>query len=76
MSTIATERWLSQQLRPYGMKPKTLRIGDERTKGYVLEEFEDVFRRYIPMSEVEAMKVEMMEAAKYAKETSNPDKSR
>jgi hypothetical protein len=67
----ATERWLSQQLRPYGMKPKTLRIGEERAKGYVLEEFEDVFRRYIPMSEVEAMKAEMMEGAKDAKERSN-----
>ena len=70
----ATERWLSNQLRPYGMKPKTMRIGNERAKGYVLEEFEDVFRRYIPMSEVEAMKAEMMEGVekkKESKETSN-----
>jgi putative DNA primase/helicase len=70
----ATELWLSRQLKPYGIRPKTMRIGDGRAKGYIFEEFEDVFRRYIPMSEVEAMKAEMMEAAKYAKETSNPDK--
>jgi hypothetical protein len=57
----ATERWLSHQLRPYGMKPKTMRIGEERTKGYVFEEFTEVFRRYIPMSEVEAMRAEMTE---------------
>jgi hypothetical protein len=67
----ATERWLSQQLRPYGMKPKTMRIGEERTKGYVLEEFTDVFRRYIPMAEVEAMRAEMMEGVERKKETSN-----
>jgi hypothetical protein len=70
----ATERWLSQQLRPYGMKPKTLRIEEERAKGYVFEEFAEVFRRYIPISEVEAMKAEMMEDAKCAKEKSNSDK--
>ncbi len=51
-----------------------MRIGNERAKGYVLEEFDDVFRRYIPISEVEAMRAEMMEVAKFAKEKSNPDK--
>jgi hypothetical protein len=67
----ATERWLSQQLRPYGMKPKTMRIGEERTKGYVLEEFTDVFRRYVPMTEVEAMRADMMEGVAQKKETPN-----
>src|SRR6266850_1744373 len=66
-----TERWLSIQLRPYGMRPKTMRIGEERAKGYVFEEFEDVFRRYIPMSEVEATRAEMMEGVEKKKETSN-----
>jgi len=60
----ATEQWLSNQLRPYGIKPKTMRIGEERAKGYVFEEFTDVFRRYVPMAEVEAMRAEMMEGAK------------
>jgi len=70
----ATERWLSIQLRPYGMRPRTMRIGEERAKGYALEEFTEVFRRYIPKSEVEAMKAEIMEGVerkKDVKETSN-----
>jgi len=70
----ATERWLSIQLRPYEMRPRAMRIGDERAKGYVLEEFTDVFRRYVPMSEVEALRAEMMGDLKEEKETSNPDK--
>ena len=71
----ATEQWLSNQLRPYGIKPKRMRIGEERAKGYVFEEFTDVFRRYIPMAEVEAMRAEMMEGAKREEETLN-DESR
>jgi hypothetical protein len=51
-----------------------MRIGEERAKGYALEEFTEVFRRYIPKSEVEAMKAEIMEGVerkKDVKETSN-----
>jgi hypothetical protein len=53
-----TERWLSRQLRPYGVKPKTLRINQERAKGYLLKDFRDVFRRYIPKSEVAALRAQ------------------
>jgi hypothetical protein len=67
----ATERWLSIQLRPYGLRPKTMRIGEERAKGYVFEEFTDVFRRYIPIAEVEAMKEEMADRAGGKKETAS-----
>ena len=28
-----TELWLAQQLRPYGIKPRTIRIGEQVAKG-------------------------------------------
>ena len=56
-----TETWLAQQLRAYGIRPRTLRIGQEVAKGYVREDFMDTFRRYIPKSEVEAFKTDLAE---------------
>ena len=35
-----------------------MRIGREQAKGYLQENFTEVFRRYIPKSEVEAFKAE------------------
>jgi hypothetical protein len=49
-----SEIWLAQQLRPYGIHPRSIRTGATTAKGYVKEEFTEVFRRYIPRSEVEA----------------------
>src|SRR5205814_2671850 len=51
--------WLARKLRPYGIRPKTIWIGQEHAKGYVREECMDVFRRYIPKTEWEALKAEM-----------------
>ena len=48
------ENWLAQKLRPYGVRPRTVRIGERMAKGYVGLELRDVFRRYIPHSEVYA----------------------
>ena len=53
-----TDQWLSQQLRPYGIHPRTFRIEGEQAKGYLLEDCLDVFRRYIPRSEVDALSAE------------------
>jgi hypothetical protein len=50
-----SEHWLSQQLRPYGIRPRTIRQGELTAKGYSRNDMVDVFRRYIPRSEVEAM---------------------
>ncbi len=61
-----TETWLAQQLRPYGVHPRTIRIGEQAAKGYVEEDFHDVFRRYVPKSEVEAFKAELAERARAA----------
>jgi len=46
----------SHQLRPYGIRPKTLWIGNTAAKGYLKEDFMDVFRRYIPESELDALR--------------------
>src|SRR5438105_14730630 len=53
-----TDLWLAQQLRPYGVKPRNLRIGDKVLKGYLYDDLIDVFRRYIPKSEFDAFVAE------------------
>jgi hypothetical protein len=42
-----TELWLAQMLRPYGVKPKTVWIGEQSAKGYLHDEFSEVFKRYV-----------------------------
>jgi hypothetical protein len=54
-----TELWLSQRVKPYGIRPKMLRIGDEQSRGYEEKEFWETFRRYIPKSEIEEMRERM-----------------
>jgi hypothetical protein len=54
-----TETWLAQQLRPFGVKPRTIRINGELGKGYAKEDFTETFRRYIPKAEVEAAKADL-----------------
>jgi hypothetical protein len=49
-----SEHWLAEQLRPYGIRPRTIRIGPTTAKGYYAEEFMEVFRRYVPKAEFEA----------------------
>jgi hypothetical protein len=58
-----TGQWLAQQLQAYGIRPKTLRIGEERAKGYEWGDFREAFRRYIPRGELEALKAEVKEQA-------------
>ena len=53
-----TELWLAQQLRPYGVRPKTIWIENTHAKGYTEEDFQDVFRRYVPKSELESLRAE------------------
>jgi putative DNA primase/helicase len=50
-----SELWLAQQLRPYGIRPRTIWIGERAAKGYLEEDFAEVFPRYIPISEVRAL---------------------
>jgi len=51
-----TEIWLSQQLRPYGIRPRNLFLDGEQAKGYVQDELMDVFRRYITRADVDALR--------------------
>jgi hypothetical protein len=50
-----TEMWLANQLRPFGISPRTLRADDSVAKGYLREDFTEAFRRYIPKSELESL---------------------
>ena len=50
-----TELWLSQQLRPYGVRPRTFRIEGTQAKGYLQEDLMEVFRRYITKPDLEAL---------------------
>jgi putative DNA primase/helicase len=54
-----TELWLAQQLRPYGVRPKTMWIRDTSAKGYVHDTFIGIFRRYITRADFELMKAEL-----------------
>jgi hypothetical protein len=53
------DMWLAQQLRPYGISPKSVWIEGQVGRGYVFEDCEDVFRRYIPRHEWETRRSEM-----------------
>jgi len=61
-----TETWLAQQLQPYGVTPKTMRIGEQVGRGYEQEDFRETLRRYVPKSDVEALKADL--AARTVKE--------
>ena len=49
---------LTRVLRPFGVRSKSIWIGNEAGKGYMMSDFEEAFRRYIPRSEWEALKAE------------------
>jgi hypothetical protein len=42
------ERRLAKQLRPFGVRPHSVRIGTETAKGYSVEDLADVWARYLP----------------------------
>jgi putative DNA primase/helicase len=42
-----TERWLARNLAAFNIHSKTLRIDHDRAKGYELEDFSNVFERYL-----------------------------
>jgi hypothetical protein len=57
-----SEKWLPDVLRPYGVRTRTIRFGAATARGYSAAEFKEVFRRYIPRSEIEAFLVPAREA--------------
>jgi hypothetical protein len=42
------DRGLAKLLKPYGIKPKVVRLGGEVARGYVREDFHDAWQRYLP----------------------------
>jgi len=54
-----TEAWLAQRLRPYGIKPQTIRVGDDVGRGYLAEDFTESLRRYVPKLEREELLAEL-----------------
>jgi len=48
-------------LKGYGVRPRTIRIGEQTAKGYVKEELRETLRRYIPKSELEAVRADLVE---------------
>jgi hypothetical protein len=54
----ATDIWLARQLRPYGIKSKTIWIGEQQAKGFQEEDFLDVCRRYVARSDYAALRAE------------------
>jgi len=65
-----TEIWLAQQLRPFGVRPKNLRIDGDQGKGYDVTDLRETFGRYIPQSELDNFKAELSPP-----ETSDPTSS-
>ncbi|MGD0814719.1 MAG: DUF3631 domain-containing protein [Verrucomicrobiota bacterium] len=53
------ESLLAQTLRPYGIRPVAIRIGEEIKRGYRIDDFRDCLRRYVPRIDVEARIAEM-----------------
>jgi hypothetical protein len=54
-----TEAWLAQRLRPYGIKPQTIRVGEGVGRGYLAEDFRESLKRYVPKPEREEMLAEL-----------------
>src|SRR5262249_41080817 len=53
------EVWLAQQLRPYRIRPRVVRIGEAVSRGYHLDDFRDSFKRYISRSELSGLLAEI-----------------
>ena len=49
---------LADLLRPYGVRPRTIWIGESSAKGYLEEDFTEVFRRYLSKAELQALVAE------------------
>jgi hypothetical protein len=57
------ELLLSRALRPYGIKPVTIRVGEEVNRGYRIDDFKNCLRRYVPRMEVDARLQQIQENA-------------
>jgi hypothetical protein len=44
---VVTAAWLGHRLQPYGVRPRRVRIGEDRAKGYELRQFEVAFKKHL-----------------------------
>ncbi len=54
-------RRLGRLLKPYGIKPKSIRMGNGTPKGYALEDLHDAFARYLPAEPQQAQRAQRAE---------------
>ncbi len=47
-------RGLARKLKPFDIKPRTVRVGGVTSKGYRVEQLEDAWRRYLPVTRIRA----------------------
>jgi hypothetical protein len=59
-----TELSLAKLLRGYGVRPRTIWVGECSAKGYVKDDFTEVFGRYITKWQAKALLEEVVAAAK------------
>ncbi len=71
-SKTLTENWLSNQLRPYDIRSRSIRIDEHVARGYLLDDLKAACKRYIPKSELDALKTELAERTMASSEISNP----
>jgi hypothetical protein len=43
-----TQKQLANLLKPFGIKPHTIRLGNETAKGYDRDDFKEAWERYLP----------------------------
>jgi hypothetical protein len=61
-------RTLAKLLRPYGVKPQTVRIGDETPKGYRRDALSEAWRRYLPSGPAEPVVADVADVPPTAEE--------
>ena len=54
-----TEPVLAEELQPYGIRSRTMRIGPKQAKGYLEEDFQEAFQRYISRSDMDALRAQL-----------------
>ncbi len=52
-----TKNSLARLLKPFKIKSKTIRVGNKTFKGYMRDDFDDAFSRYLPIQNVTASQV-------------------
>jgi hypothetical protein len=48
------ELLLAQALRPYGIRPVRIRVGEDVNRGYRLDDFKNCLKRYVPRMDIDA----------------------